>query len=616
MPAFLLFVVPKKRSSIIIKRAFFLIIVLAAGLSVFTAVAFIIPSVFAQNNPSTRYLAPGGADNGNDCANPAVPCATLRHALNVAQPDNTILVAGGTYSHITSSGGVTQVAIISQPVTIRGGYTAVFTDPPDPQANPTIFNANGQGRVFTILDAGLVTLNGLQLTGGSASGANDRGGALYVLNSQLTLQNSAVYGSQAGYGGGLYLQNSQVNLWQNEIYSNSARFSGGGIRCYGCAGSLQHNQILSNTAVLNGGGLQITASPLTLANNLIQNNGTATAGLGWGGGVHLQASADTLLTGNTIQNNRAYAGGGLRLYNSSAVLQGNLIRDNEAEQGGGLLLENNSHALLENNAFIANSAAVQGAGLSVLSSAPLLRHNTFNGNVGTAVYAANSQFEMSNSLIANHDTGVVNTGGTVTLTTTLWDNNSADTQGSVQQSNAFTGSAGFAADGYHITAVSAALNAADPSETTIDIDNQQRPHYGGSDIGADEWWPLDAVKLVSAVTVQPGLVVTYTIVLTNHADTTAAFMVTDTLPAQVDFIGPTSASVGSASFSGGAVLWQGSLSPNSSAALLWPVQVANNLLPGATITNSAIVQDEQGVYNTTTAVMVVPAKVYLPIIVR
>ena len=606
-----------KRSSIIIKRAFSLLFVLLLGLGGFFAVTLRLPQAHAlANAPSQRYLSPTGIDTDNDCTNLAAPCASLQHALDMGQANDLILAAGGVYTDLYVSNSMTQVAVISQPVTIQGGYTAVYTEPPDPFANPTIFDAGGQGRVLTLLDAGQVTLNGLQLMGGATNGSADRGGGLYAINSTLTLVDSAIRQNRAGYGGGLYLQNSQIDLQRNDISDNEAQFSGGGLRCYACTGTLSQNQILSNTAVLHGGGFQLTNSPITLADNIIQYNQVSVVTSGWGGGGHLHNSAASLIR-NTISGNSAYQGGGLRLISSVATLQGNVIQGNQATIGGGLSLETTSNAILENNAVLGNNASSQGDGIYILNAQPNLSFNTFNGNGETAVFVGGlAKVNLMNSVIANQTNGIINTGAAVTLTTTLWDNVTTPTQGSVQESNAISGTAGFAADGYHITAVSDALNNATANETTIDIDNQQRPHYGGFDIGADEWWPLDATKSVSHDSVKPGLTVTYTIILTNDADTAMNFLLTDTLPIQVDFSGPISATSGSPGFSSGSILWQGILSPTQSATILWPVQIAADVQPGTTITNSATIQDERGIYETTTAVMVVPSEIYLPMIMK
>ena len=84
--------------------------------------------------------------------------AVIQDAVDAANDGDVIKVATDVYTDVHSRPSppgyagpavITQVVYISKTVTLRGGYTAPgFADPPDPEANPTTLDAQGQGRVL------------------------------------------------------------------------------------------------------------------------------------------------------------------------------------------------------------------------------------------------------------------------------------------------------------------------------------------------------------------------------------------------------------------------------------------------------------------------------------
>jgi hypothetical protein len=105
--------------------------------------------------------------------------SSIQDAVDAASDGGVIKVAAGTYTGVQGRPApagyvgpsvITQVVYISKTVTIRGGYTTAFTDPPDPEANPTTLDARGQGRVIHITGDISPTVEGLRITGGDASG--------------------------------------------------------------------------------------------------------------------------------------------------------------------------------------------------------------------------------------------------------------------------------------------------------------------------------------------------------------------------------------------------------------------------------------------------------------
>jgi uncharacterized repeat protein (TIGR01451 family) len=419
--------------------------------------------------------------------------------------------------------------------------------------------------------------------------------------------------------------------------------------------------------------LWLSGSDATLIGNTIQGNtaNKATASTGKGGGLYLSYS-DATMVGNTVASNTASTahtgfGGGLYLYKSAATLSGNIIWSNTAStvgdgQGGGLFLDGSDHATLSGDTVVSNTASAagegRGGGLYVRWSEPFtltnnflahnhairdgsglwvggspstvasghLLHTTIAGNQGSAPAVFVGEYAtlaFTNTIIAGHESvGItVTAGSTVTLQATLWYDNGEDTGGTgvaITTTNVYGDPAFVDPDrgDYHIGRGSAAIDVGTDTAVFKDIDDQARPHYGGYDLGADEWWPLLAAKVATPDTAGGGEVVTYTLTLTNIGDTVMAVRLTDTLPTEVSYLGPLTYTNGSAGHETGVVTWAGTVPTATPMHLAWPVQVASGV-HSATVANTAIVSDAYGVFQADPAIVLVPPyPVQLPLALR
>lgn len=315
------------------------------------------------------------------------PCyATIQSAVNAAYDNDEILVAAGNYTDIHNINGLSQVVLITKTVTIRGGYDASFTNPPEPATNPTILNANEQGRVVFIEGIISPTLEGLHITGGFDSSG---GGGIQVSNAGGTIRNNQVYSNTGGVGAGISLVSSSAQLINNTVFSNS------------------------------GTGIYLSQnSPAQLVDNIVVSN---TVPMGWqgAGGIQIYWS-NAILVGNTISGNSASDSsndaGGLYIFQSDATLDSNVISSNHGDWGGGIYIGYGSDVTFTNNTVISNTGLLGGGGVYVENNQSTLRDNNIAGNYsgarggGIYLYQSNSIFE-NNSVLNNeaetHGGGVV-----------------------------------------------------------------------------------------------------------------------------------------------------------------------------------------------------------------
>ncbi len=198
---------------------------------------------------------PAGAAQHTVCPAGPPTCnhADIQSAVDAASDGDVIKVATGNYAGVNTRAGLKPLVYLDKSVTLRGGYTTAFAEPPDPAANPTTLDAGGQGRVIYVTGNVSVTLEGLRITGGNATGlqggpireaGRDAGGGVYITTATATISGCEIWNNRAadlgmtGMGGGVYASGgSSVYLIANDIHHNTALVdgvigSGGGVELH------------------------------------------------------------------------------------------------------------------------------------------------------------------------------------------------------------------------------------------------------------------------------------------------------------------------------------------------------------------------------------------------
>jgi hypothetical protein len=260
---------------------------------------------------------------------------SLRYCINHAADGDTI--SFGVTGTINLTG---ELPNLSHSISIQG---------PGPN-QMTVQRGTSDYAVFTVPTGPTVSISGLTITNGDASGIVS-GGTLTISNCTIT-GNTANY---AGYGGGIY--NAGTMMIINSTISGNSGVNGGGGIFNAEGGTLAVNtSTISGNFSNVGGGIYDNHASATVNNSTIVQNHARGGGAIYDG-VDVMTVSNTTIVGNIADNGGGISCGGNLTVDNCTISQ------NLAGNGGGGGIVNYSLSLTISNSTIAgNSATGPGGG--------------------------------------------------------------------------------------------------------------------------------------------------------------------------------------------------------------------------------------------------------------
>jgi hypothetical protein len=240
-------------------------------------------------------------------------------------------------------------------------------------------------RLIAVNSGADLTLSGLTLTRGRASGDDEAGdGGAILNNGALTISDSVLTGNTAQRDGGAILNNGALTISDSVLTGNSAQRDGGAIQNTGTL-TIVTSTLTRNAAedrVGAGGAILNDEGTATITDSILSANS------GGNGGAIYNASLSRLtLVASTLSGNRgAFHGGAIR-NSSSLTIIASTLSGNSAVIGGAIFNSLDAILTLVASTLSANSASIGGAidneGFVTLTASTLAGNSADNGGGGT-----------------------------------------------------------------------------------------------------------------------------------------------------------------------------------------------------------------------------------------
>jgi uncharacterized repeat protein (TIGR01451 family) len=350
------------------------------------------------------------------------------------------------------------------------------------------------------------------------------------------------------------------------------------------------NSLIISKGVADYGGGIISNGTLDINNSIVLDNSASEDG----GGVLNATSAVLTITNSTFSENNAFNGGGFE-NNGTTTISNSTFSGNSTSWGGGGIDNYHGTLTITNSTFSGNNA-LWGGGVFNNRGTITISNSTFSGNStvwgGGGIRNYDGTLTLRNTIVANNTGGnclnaITNGGGNLVWGDTTCPGINADPRLSA------LGDYGSPTQTFALLPGSAAINAG--SDTICAATDQRgvtRPQGSHCDIGAyeSETYSLEIAKSVNDVSAEPGQTVTFTVVVTNTGPGITGGLISDTLPAGLNFLGsitlePTGA--GTIGFAPPVLAHSLVISANHTITVTFPVTVSFGLTGGSELNNTA-----------------------------
>jgi hypothetical protein len=280
------------------------------------------------------------------------------------------------------------------------------------------------GNLLKIMEEQSVTIENLNLYGGSDIGKENTGSLVYVEGGAFIMSGGTISYNKLrenSSGGGVQIWGGDFTMTNNAIVShNESGRDGGGVYMQYGSFIMDSGTISGNTATSSGGGVYMERAAFTMNGGTIGGSGddkntagTLSNGDAKGGGVYVYSGTFTMndgakIIGNVANNTYAYStvGGGGGVYvagtsssfimNDGAQIFGNYAYTQATGGGGGVYVGSfSSFTMTGDNARIFNNHAIWNK--------PSSPTNPIYGANGGGVFVNSGSFTMNSGNIFNNE---------------------------------------------------------------------------------------------------------------------------------------------------------------------------------------------------------------------